>query len=56
MTQATMLQAMIDIVFKGNLLYLAPILFVLMAVLAADKLIDLVVGSFTLKKGRRSSH
>lgn len=54
--QAVLLQNMIDIVFKGNLLYLAPILFVLMAVIAADKLIELIVGSFTLKNGRRSSH
>lgn len=37
-----LLQAMIDIVFKGNLLYLSPILFVMMAALFGEKLVDLI--------------
>lgn len=41
-----LVQSMIDIVFKGNLLYLSPILFLLMVILFADRLIDLVMNSF----------
>lgn len=33
-------QAMLDIVFKGHLLYLAPILFIIMASLFADRIIE----------------
>lgn len=51
-----LLQGMIDIVFKGNLLYLSPMLFLLMVVLFADKLIELVVSSISLKTGRRNSY
>lgn len=53
--QATLLQNMIDIVFKGNLLYLSPILFILAAVFSADKLIELISNAIAPKSGRRSS-
>lgn len=39
---AELLQGMIEIVFKGHLLYLSPILFVLMGAIFSEKLIDLV--------------
>ena len=39
---AELLQGMIDIVFKGNLVYLAPFLFSLMAILFSDRLIELI--------------
>ena len=51
-----LLQGMVDIVFKGNLLYLSPMLFLLMVILFADKLIALVVSSISLKSGRRNSY
>lgn len=49
-----LLQGMIDIVFKGNLLYLSPFLFLLMAILFTDKLIELVFNSFGEGSGRRT--
>ncbi|WP_198671293.1 hypothetical protein [Paraliobacillus sp. X-1268] len=51
---ADLLQATIDIVFKGNLLYLAPFIFLLMVILVADRFIDLIVGS--IKTNRRSRY
>jgi len=39
---AELLQGLIEIIFKGNLLYLSPILFLLMVVIFADHLIDLI--------------
>lgn len=54
--EINLIQSMIDIVFKGNLLYLSPILFLLMAILFADRLIDLIGNSITVKTGRRSSY
>ncbi|MFP7202632.1 hypothetical protein SFC08_16805 [Lysinibacillus halotolerans] len=53
----TLVQMMVDVVFKGYLLYLAPILFVLMVILFADRLIDLIVNAISLKSnGRRNSY
>lgn len=37
-----LLQGLIEVIFKGNLLYLSPILFILMVVIFADNLIDLI--------------
>lgn len=52
-----LVQSMIDIVFKGNLLYLSPILFLLMVILFADRLIELVTSMFDGEKtGRRNSY
>jgi hypothetical protein len=48
---ADLTQSMIDIVFKGNLLYLAPVLFLLMAVTYADKLIELLVNALNADSG-----
>lgn len=48
-----LLQATIDVVFKGNLLYLVPFIFLLMVILVADRFIDLIVGSI---KTKRRSH
>lgn len=45
-----LLQAIIDIVFKGNLLYLSPILFLLMVIVFADRLIDLISNSISLRR------
>lgn len=52
-----LLQATIDIVFKGNMLYLSPFLFILMIILFSDRLIDLVysaIGKGT--NGRRNRY
>jgi len=51
--QSELLQGMIDVVFKGNLLYLSPILFILMVVLFADYLISLI--SHALSPNERRS-
>jgi len=37
-----LLQGLIEVIFKGNLLYLSPILFILTVVIFADNLIDLI--------------
>ncbi|MEK4872684.1 hypothetical protein [Niallia sp. FSL W8-1348] len=37
-----LMQGIIEIVFKGNLLYLSPILFILMVVIFSDHLIELI--------------
>lgn len=50
-----LLQGMIDIVFKGNLVYLSPILFLLMVILFADKLIDLIYNAMGRDSGGRRS-
>lgn len=44
---------MIDIVFKGNLLYLSPVLFLVMAVTFADSLIGLIGKSIGADSGGR---
>lgn len=55
---AELLQNMIDIVFKGNLVFLSPFLFLLMVILFADRLIELIYESFSSKSGsnRRSRY
>ncbi|AIF45728.1 hypothetical protein [Virgibacillus sp. SK37] len=53
---AEILQAVVDIVFSGYMLYLAPFLFLLMVVLFADRLIDLVTISLEKSTGRRSRY
>lgn len=50
-----LLQIMIDIVFKGNLLFLSPFLFLLMVILFSDRLIELIYESFSSSKGGRRS-
>lgn len=37
-----LLQGIVDVVFKGNMLYLSPLLFILMTFLFADKIIELI--------------
>lgn len=48
---AGLLQATIDVVFKGNLLYLSPILILFMGTMFADRLIDLLFNSIDRRKG-----
>jgi len=45
------LQSVIDLIFKGNLVYLSPLLFLFMVALFADRLIDLIY--YALSEGRR---
>lgn len=47
-----LLQGMIDIVFKGNLLYLSPFLFLLMVILFSDRIIGLIYDSISGGTGR----
>lgn len=52
-----LLQSVIDIVFKGNLLYLSPVLFLLMIILFADRLIELIYKALGgNSSGRRSKY
>jgi hypothetical protein len=51
-----LLQNVIDIVFKGNLLYLSPLLFLLMVVLFSDRLIDLIYNALGRNSGRRNRY
>lgn len=51
-----LLQGVIDIVFKGNMLFLSPILFLLMVILFADRLIELIVKSVNGSTGRRGRY
>jgi hypothetical protein len=53
---AELLQGMIDIVFKGNLLYLSPIIFLLMVILFSDRLIDLIYNAIGRDAGRRNRY
>jgi len=48
-----LVQAILEIVFKGNLLYLSPILFILMVVLFSDRLIELIHHALSPEGGRR---
>lgn len=47
-----LLQSMIDVVFKGNMLYLTPFLFLMMVILFADRLIELVFNAMENKRNR----
>mgnify|MGYP001117955033 CR=1 FL=1 len=40
--ETELLQGMIEIIFRGNLLYLSPILFILMIIIFADHFIELI--------------
>jgi hypothetical protein len=40
--ESELLQGLIEIIFKGNLLYLSPILFILMIIVFADHFIELI--------------
>lgn len=51
--EGNLLQAMIEIVFKGNLIYLSPLLFLLMVVTFSDSLIKLIVSAFESGGSRR---
>lgn len=53
---AELLQGIIDIVFKGNLLYLSPILFLLMVIIFSDKIIQLIYDSIGEKNNRRNRY
>jgi hypothetical protein len=48
--QGELLQAILDIVFQGNLFYLSPILFLLCLLLFGEKLIDLIYSSVSDRK------
>lgn len=49
-----LLQGMIEIVFKGNLLYLSPILFVVMVILFGDRIVEMISAAFS-GSGQRTS-
>ena len=51
-----LLQAILDIVFKGNLLYLSPVLLLLMAVTFSDRIIQLIYDSIGEKSHRRNRY
>lgn len=53
-----LLQGMIDIVFKGNLVYLSPFLFLLMVILFSDRLIELIYNAVSSygSNGRRNRY
>lgn len=52
-----LLQSVIDIVFKGNMLYLSPALFLLLVILFADRLIGLIYTAISSQTdGRRSKY
>lgn len=53
---AELLQGITDIVFKGNLLFLSPFLFLLMVILFADRLVGLIYDSMQTRSGRRSRY
>lgn len=53
---AELLQGMIDIVFKGNLPYLAPVIFLLMVIMFSDRLIDLIYNAMGRDSGRRTRY
>lgn len=40
--ETDLIQGLIEIIFKGNLLYLSPILFILMIIVFADHFIELI--------------
>lgn len=51
------IQMLIEIVFKGNLLFLSPFLFLLMIIIFAEQFIDLIHAAFNGSTGgRRSSY
>lgn len=51
-----LLQGLIEVIFKGNLLYLSPILFILMVVIFSDNLIDLIGRALNTGNGRRGRY
>jgi hypothetical protein len=51
-----LVQGMIDIVFKGNMIFLAPFLLVLMTVLFSDTIISLIYRALGDSGGRRSRY
>lgn len=53
---ADLLQGVIDIVFKGNMVFLSPILFLLMVILFSDRLIELIVKSVGGSAERRGRY
>ena len=51
-----LLQSVVDIVFKGNMLYLAPIIFLLMTIIFSDRLIDLLYNALGRNIDRRTKY
>ncbi|MFC5732172.1 hypothetical protein [Cytobacillus gottheilii] len=49
------IQHIFEIVFKGHLLYLAPLLFLLMSIVFAEQLIGLINTAFSSNDGGRRS-
>jgi drug/metabolite transporter (DMT)-like permease len=50
--QGDLLQAILDVIFGGMLLYLSPILFMLGVLLFGEKLIDLIIDTLSDKRKR----
>jgi hypothetical protein len=48
-----LIQAVVDTIFKGNMLFLAPILFVLGGLLFADRLIELLFNAIGERRSYR---
>ncbi|WP_430483498.1 hypothetical protein [Rossellomorea marisflavi] len=51
---SSVLQAIMDIIFKGTLLYLSPILLILGATVFGEKLIDLIYSAVDERNRRRT--
>ncbi|WP_017473321.1 hypothetical protein [Amphibacillus jilinensis] len=47
-----LLSAVIEVIFGGYMLYVAPFLFLMMIVLFSDRLIDLIYSALEQKKDR----
>ncbi|SEO80312.1 hypothetical protein SAMN04488134_11354 [Amphibacillus marinus] len=47
-----LLNIVIEVVFSGHMLYVAPFLFLMMLTLFADRLIDLIYDAFDKRKYR----
>jgi hypothetical protein len=50
--QGDLLQAILDVIFKGNLLFLSPILFMLGTLMFGEKLVDLIYHSISERRSR----
>lgn len=51
-----LLQQMVDVVFGGYMLYLAPFLLLMMGTLFSERLIDLIMSSVGERNRRRTSY
>jgi hypothetical protein len=53
LSAAEIVQYIVDITFKGTLVYLAPMIFLLMVTLSTDRIIDLIYEAFLQGERRR---